>query len=508
MRRLAGLALLSASTLLAAPQKEQLPAGAIGRLGTQVSPAKDEKRPGEINALAFVSDETIFVGTNAGWNTWDLTKQKVNQAKPVGGPAFSVSVAPKQVWVGSVKKLHVIEPPSSAMAEPAQSWDSANESVLVLAISPGGRRVVFSDGDMKLALLDATHGKVAGAIELASRPVTASLTANGRLLAVVTRDGAVRTYQLASNGGIELLWTKRIARSDHVAAGFSPDGRLFAASSAGRLVVLESVTGRQLLGLERKFGEGDVRSLAFSPSGRQLAAGSNGPEAVVRVWSLDNGGDQGSFLGHLGDVNAVAFSPNGQTLASAGSDQAVLLWKVPPAPPTEKPLPLKQAWDNIDSLDAPVGYRAMSSFLEERVGAVATIRDGFRDVEDEPARIRRWVKELDHDEFRVREAARRNLVKAGLRAAAVLVDPKRKPLGAEGEQRVKSILEAFESQGLRIPESGMFGESLRAARAVRVLEVIGSKEAKAALEEFAKGDKDSRLAREAKAALETWPEQK
>lgn len=506
MRLPAGLCLVAASAALAAPQpKEELPPGAAGRLGTPVTPAKDGPRVGEVHALAFLDGKTLFVGTAGGWQTWDLGKRQAKQARPVGGPALAVARGPDQLFVGSARKVHALEPLQSASAEPARSWDSATDAVSVLAADPAGQRAVFSDGDQKLTLLDAKTGKAVGPIELSSRPVAASLTANGRILAVVTRDGAARTYRLSAAGALELMWTKRVARADRVAAGFSPDGRLLAVSSAGRVVLLDSVTGRQMAGLERRFGEGDVRCLAFSPDSRHLAVGSNGPEAVVRVWAVATAADQGTFTGHRGDVNALAFSPDGKTLASGGEDQAVLLWTVPPAPADPKPVSMADAWKSLDALDGAEAYRVVGSLLADPKGAVAGIGAGARGLDKEQAQLRRWLAELDHDEFRVREAARRELLKAGLRGAAVLNDPGRKRLGAEGEQRVRQILEAFDSQGLRVPEGGLFGEPLRAVRAVRVLESIGGKEARAVLEEMARGPAESLVVREAKAALEAWP---
>ncbi|MBO0701240.1 MAG: hypothetical protein J2P46_22775, partial [Zavarzinella sp.] len=63
MRRLFafGLGLAFVSTALAAPQKENLPAGAIARLGAPVLPAKGDSAGGEIRALAFLDDHTLFV---------------------------------------------------------------------------------------------------------------------------------------------------------------------------------------------------------------------------------------------------------------------------------------------------------------------------------------------------------------------------------------------------------------------------------------------------------------
>jgi hypothetical protein len=501
----------------AAPLKEELPAGAIARLGSAVVPSKDSPATGSVNALVFLNDKTLFVGANGGWSTWDLEKRRMLQEKPIGGPAFTAARDSQRLFIGSARKLHLIEPVASSTIEPAQSWNATSDEVGVLAVSPGGRRVVFSDGEQKLAILDGKSGKTIGSLQLTSKPVAASLTANGRLLAIVTRDGAARIYNLDADCKLDLAFTKRVARSDRVAAAFSPDGRLFAVSSAGRVTILDSAAGRVMQSLERRFGEGDVRCLAFSPDGRQIVVGRNGPDSVVRVYETVVGLDRAdveayfgraNFAGHLGDVNAVAFSPDGKTLASAGSDTSVLVWKVPERGPKLKAMTATEAWESLDTLEADMAYRCTEQLLEDRAKTIEFLRERIGALPAEHAQIQRWIRELDHDEFRIREAAKRGLTKAGLRAAAALVDPKRKALGAEGEQRVRLILESFESQGLRMPEGGLFGEPLRMVRAVRVLEIIGTKEARRVLEEAVKGAADSRLSREAKMALEAWREEK
>jgi hypothetical protein len=500
-----GLVLTVAPLGPAAPQKESLPAGAVARLGTTVAASKGDSPPGPVRALAFLGEHTLFVGTGAGWRTWDVAKREPRQERPVGGPAFAAFRNADRLFIGSARKVHCIEPVQSATTDPARSWESGADRVSVLAGSPTGGRVVFSDGEQRLAVLDAGTGKVTGLAELASRPVAASLTANGRVLAAVTRDGAARVYYLSATGALDPLWTKRVARSDRIAAQFSPDGRLLAVSSAGRVMLLDAVTGRPMQTLERRFGEGDVRCLSFSPDGKQVALGSSGPEAIVRVCDVGTAADQATYVGHSGDVNAVAFSPDGRTLASGGTDQSVLLWRVPVPSLGPEVATVARAWETLDSLDASVAYRNMGTLLSTPGRAVEVIRDGFRGMADEQAKVRRWVSELDHDEFRVREAARRELLKAGLRAAAALNDPGRKKMGVEGETRVRLIVETMESQGVRIPESGLFGEPLRIVRAVRVLETIGGKEARGVLEEAAKGRDEARLTKEAKAALEVFP---
>src|SRR5947209_1391765 len=106
-RLTAGLCLLAACTALAAPQKDDLPPGAVARLGTQVTPDKGE-RAGDVTTLLYLGENTLFVGTNGGWQTWDLRKRQPRQARPVGGPAFAVARDAERVFVGSGRKLHIL----------------------------------------------------------------------------------------------------------------------------------------------------------------------------------------------------------------------------------------------------------------------------------------------------------------------------------------------------------------------------------------------------------------
>ena len=437
-----------------------------------------------------------------------MEKQQAKLPKPVGGPAFAVVRDAEKIFIGSLKKVHEIAPVESARLEPARSWETGEESVTALALAPGGRRLVFAAGDQKLAVLDTRTGTVTGHATLSSPPVVAGLTANGRILGVVSRDGAARVFGLSADGKIDTFWTRRVARASRIAAGFSPDGRVFAASSAGRVMLIEAVAGRPMHSLERRFGEGDVRALAFSGDGKRIAAGTNGPDAVVRVWDVTTGTELGSFAGHLGDVNALAFSPSGRLLASAGTDTSVLLWRVPESKLGTDPLPLGEARDALDSMDGPVAYRAAGALIVDPARGAAVVRDGVLTAATTEVKVRKWITELDHDEFRVREVARAALLRAGLRAAPALTDSTRKKLGAEGEERIRQILDEFGKQALRIPESGFFGEPLRAVRGIRALESAGGKEAKAAIEAIAATKGESRAATEARAALANWPPEK
>jgi hypothetical protein len=489
--------------------KDDLPAGAIARLGTaRAAQTNESAQPKDINSLTFINDQTLFVATNSGWLSWDLVKRQQRQAKPVGGPAFMVARDRDRLLIGGARKLHLVEPPESATLEPRQGWDSSSDMVKAVAYASGSGRIVYSEGERGLNFLSLTTGKVISKITLESPPTSTSFAGNGRILAVATRDGSVRVYALSPKGEIEPLWAKRFIRNERNCVTYSHDGRILAVGTAGRVVLLEGATGQLIRAFDRRFGEGDVRSVAFSPSGLLVAAGTTGPEPLVRLWDVLGGQERAIYKGHQGSVDAVAFAPDGKTMASGGTDGSIFLWTVPSMLHVEKDVEAKEAWSTLDSLDPKKALHLMNSLAAAGPEAVDILRQGVLNASEEQERMHKWIKQLDHDEFRVREAARKGLMQAGLRSMPLLTDPKRPKMGAEGEQRVQLVLGEFEKLGLRASENGLYGEPLRHLRAVRILEQLNTKAARTALEEIAKGKPELRGTIEAKAALVTLPESK
>jgi hypothetical protein len=111
------------------------------------------------------------------------------------------------------------------------------------------------------------------------------------------------------------------------------------------------------------------------------------------------------------------------------------------------------------------------------------------------ARIRGLLDELDPEDPHVRESASLKLKKQGLAAAPVLRKGLDHP-SAEVRSRVTEILEFIQS-GLPVR-----GDFARRARAIQVLEWIGSAAVRKLLKELASGAPLPRERREAQAALE------
>jgi HEAT repeat protein len=105
--------------------------------------------------------------------------------------------------------------------------------------------------------------------------------------------------------------------------------------------------------------------------------------------------------------------------------------------------------------------------------------------------VARLLKNLDSDEFDVREKATEGLEKLGAAIEPNLREALKGELSEEARTRLQQVLSRFES-----------GSSVRGSRALEVLERIGSPEAREVLQSLAKGASQTSLTKEAQACLE------
>src|SRR5205085_1083644 len=108
-------------------------------------------------------------------------------------------------------------------------------------------------------------------------------------------------------------------------------------------------------------------------------------------------------------------------------------------------------------------------------------------------KLSKLIADLDSEEFTVRDKAATELAKLGVLAEPALKKALTAKPSLEVRRRIESLLEPFEKWP---------GMPLDAWRALAVLERIGSDDARQLLKGLSEGDPDSRLTREASAALE------
>jgi RNA polymerase sigma factor (sigma-70 family) len=281
---------------------------------------------------------------------------------------------------------------------------------------------------------------------------------------------------------------------------FSPDGTLLAAADGDNTVVVwEVASGRmraRLSGSQR-----EIRALAFSPDGRMLASG--GMDRTIRLWELSTGKERRRYEGHLGAVTKLAFSADGLTLASTSGDTSVLLWSIRGYDPHGKqpdltlaPSQMEKLWNDLASEDASRAWQATCTLVKAPKQAVPWLKEHLKPPS--PAEldcIKRLLADLDSDQFDVRLQAARKLEKLGGQAEPAMRNALERSPSLEARRQIKQLMEKLEWP---IQTTA----AMREFRSLEVLEYIGTDEARAVLRSLAEGIPETRLAREAKAALE------
>jgi WD40 repeat protein len=357
-----------------------------------------------------------------------------------------------------------------------------------VALSRDGKRLATAHAGV--VILRKPDGKsVAGAPVSAKRTVTA-LSDDGSRAAGLTGAASVPVW----DGG---TGKKLITLKGH------PGGTLSAAFSADACVLFTGGRDRLLrfwdldTGKERYTGRGQlssITSIATSPDGNLVAcATANG---LVQVRGARGGMLLAEFRGHRGPVKGLAFLGNG-SLASAGSDSLVHVWDTTALSKGKRKLfPLTaeqraQLWAVLRS-EAPAKASAATEQLA--LGGEAVLAHIRRDVKPvDAALFARLLKDLDADVFETREKAMAGMKARGRAYENML----RKELKGKPSLEVYRSIEKLLAE---LPEA-VEGDHLRELRAIELLELLGTDEAKKILKTLASGAPDAELTQRAKAAL-------
>jgi WD40 repeat protein len=184
-------------------------------------------------------------------------------------------------------------------------------------------------------------------------------------------------------------------------------------------------------------------------------------------------------------AGAICVSPDGRLAVVGYSDGTLELQELAApktAPRADRPPPdFDLLWSNLASTEAETVYRTHLALVAAGPDAVAALRQRLvQKATPDAAAVAAWIKDLGHSKYAVRAKAQAELAQAGkLVEAELLVELHKQPT-LEVRRRVDLLLEKL--QGQEIPPA-----VLRVLRAVTVLELIGTVEARDVLESLAGG---------------------
>lgn len=401
-------------------------------------------------------------------------------------------------------------------------WPSGRGMVALGGFSADGRRLAYAGGDGDVRTLDVDTRR-----EL--RKFTPKIPVRALCLC---RAGNVLAASAEGSGSNEVLvWDVDSGRLLQTLTGVfggnsvavSADGRYVACGGGGRaghfaadtgkqityhdaLRVWEVASGRELPGFDREPTprwrlHRHVTGLAFSPDGKTLVSAEHEGRLIVYevMTGLPRYEVDGSEPGEMGVIfrRAVAFSADGRFLASSGMEHSVLVRETTPAAGTARlsEAELAEAWSDLGSGDAAVGWWAMKQLYAAPQQATALLGERIRPADPaESARIPGWITDLDSEQFDVRSKATAELERLGRSAIPALENALARLPAAEARHRIEELLDKVRSRPVPF-------EDLRLSRAVEVLEHLRTPEARRVLERLAGGNPAAPLTMDAKEAL-------
>ncbi len=297
---------------------------------------------------------------------------------------------------------------------------------------------------------------------------------------------------------------------------FAPDEQWLAVARPQQRVQLTRIGAART---DYELGAGDngidVTQILFSPDSRQLAcalmlgADDGRASSKLCVFEIASKKIRLELVGHpAGIIDRLAYSHDSALLASGATDTTALVWKAglrvfADQPRTEDaPAADLDAWfTHLAGSDAKSAFQGMIKLTRSPKQTVKLLDEKIAPAKkpDTGAKtVKQWIHDLGSAQFAVRTKANAMLQKIGPAVEPELRQALPNVNDIETRRRVEELLD-------RIALREWTAEEIMHARAVEVLETIGTQEARATLTRWTTGDPAAILTIEARKALATLP---
>lgn len=211
-------------------------------------------------------------------------------------------------------------------AEVIQTLSAHSDYVFGAGFGPDGEHFYTAGGDKTTKLWQVGDSEP---LKTINPPETGfevmAVSPDLKLLGFYHQAGRFKLWSFTDDSFLRYLEGDEVPKVS--CAAFSADGRMLALGSRdGQAQLWRTADGRRIT-LLGKF-EFAVISLAFSADGQKLAAGLN--DGKIEVWRLSDGNLIRTLEGHTSAVNSLSFTADGKTLASGSDDNSVRVWILEP----------------------------------------------------------------------------------------------------------------------------------------------------------------------------------
>jgi WD40 repeat protein len=393
-----------------------------------------------------------------------------------------------------------------------QTHEAHTKAVSAVALSPDGRLAASGDYSGVVHLWEASSGKERFRQVFNPHRVTGlSFSTDGSLLA----GGGLEKAIIPNIGGFNrpsplCLWRvadgrKEVLRDTAEAVHFLPgQGGLIA--SCNTLAVDRDARGTSLHGGSQTilwdpwrkrrpfFVKNYYHGIAVTPDGRYAATSwgsdrfyssalaQDSPARGIHLWELASGKEVWALPVSDSAAKEMALTPEGRTLV-AGREGGTLAyhdlrpegWQ-PPAGFSDADF--ARAWQALGGSEAARAYAAVWDLVAQGDQSVRRLRETWKPT-SQAERLRRLVADLDSDDFAIRRKARQTIEEHIEEAEPLLLAALEKPASAEQRRAVKGLIARLDGPASLNRQ--------REARALTVLERIGTPDARRFLRQLAEG---------------------
>ncbi|HLY12013.1 MAG TPA: WD40 repeat domain-containing protein [Planctomycetota bacterium] len=542
------------TALAFAPDGTRLACGSSGGDLAVWDPARGERRPLEgtpgvpIRGLAFSAEGSRLVSGDAAGRVvfWDAARGSVQHASTGHRARIrALAYSPAGDLLASGGDDRSVRIWDAATGKELRVLDGSPAAITSLSFSPDGRRIVTTAQEPAARLWDATTGGILKTLKGERCGfTTAAWSPTGASVATGATDGRLYLFDVAGNepsvplgdhthaitGLLYSRWAETlvstsydstvriwdlatrkesarftVANSMPYAMATSPDGMLLAVASVGRLdahrwvpehvlTVWDTRTGQKIADLARFETLGPAHGrIEFAPDGRRVLVLRDG---ALKAWSLPDG-QEPTVTVKSGPVTAFQCSPDGRTMALALEDLTIAVRDIgnvvaPPKTPAElDPAALARHWDELARPEADRAFRSICALADSPKSAVGYLSSRLVPVSFEE--VERLILSLDDDNADVRDRAAKMIRVVGTPALLEQFLERKPPL--ETALRIRALIAEQKEMKGGAPELD------RALRAISVLEMAGTAEARTLLEKLAAGTESARQTQAARSAL-------